>query len=144
MDKAKTLKWLKEASEEATAATRRGDPTLSNRLGKEPATSYYYNNVYLLQSLTAEQWAEERPGELEGAERLRLQYEALDNAGHNAERLTEVEKGIEALRGQLAEVLEAVKDITPGKSEPPAAVNKAKGKAKADDKKEADEGESEA
>lgn len=132
MEQQKTMDWLKKASTEATEAARRGDTTLSHRLGSNPATSYYYNNVHLLQSLSPEQWAEERPGEVEGATRLRLQYEALDNAGENEGRLTAVEGELTALRGQIGELLAELKKVNTTK---PDAVTESKPKGKAAQKK---------
>ena len=143
----KTMEWLREVSDQALQDSRRGDTHLANQLGDNAATSYYFNNVHLLQSMTAEQWAAERPNDVQEAERLRLRYEALDSAGDNVKRLNDVESELASLRGQLKEALDALKaQSAPAKptapvvepKKPAAPVKKGSGKDTGEDDAESE------
>lgn len=147
MDQQKTLDWLKEVSEQAYDEARGGNGALLNKIGSNPALSYYFNNVHSLNAITPQQYAEQAPGFVEAAEKYRQEYEALAAIPEDHNRLNAVEGELGAIKAQLAQVLAKLNEkAAPAKPTPvadpkkPAAPAK---KSKADDTAE-DDAESEA
>lgn len=118
MAQQKTLDWLKEVCEQAVDEAKGGDPTLLQKIGNHAALSYYFNNVHSLKAITPEQYAEQAPGFVQAAEKFRTEYEAAVAIPEDHKRLNAVEEGLEAIKGQLAEVLAALK--TPPEPKTPA------------------------
>ncbi len=94
-DKEKTLKWLTEISEQAMTEAREGNTALINKITKNaPGVAYYLTNVHARPAMTAEQFASQMPQMLKEADELRVQYETLENAQADHERLNNIEKTV--------------------------------------------------
>lgn len=112
MDEQKTLEWLEAISAQAMDAARAGNTTLVNRIGKVPAAAYYFNNVYAMKSLTAQQYASQHPAMMAEADAMREEYEGLQAAAGAGKRINALEDELAALKEQLAEQAEALKALT--------------------------------
>lgn len=111
----KTLDFLFELSEDAYAQAQTGNTTLVNRLSKQSSGfQYYFVNVAQMKSLTPEHFALQYPSLLNESEAFRLEYEKSLKADENAERLTKVEEGLQAVLAAvqaLTELTEAAKPV---------------------------------
>jgi len=112
MDEQKTLEWLEAISAQAMDAARAGNTTLVNRIGKVPAAAYYFNNVYAMKSLTAQQYASQHPAMMAEADAMREEYEGLQAAAGAGKRINALEDELAALKEQLAEQAEELKALT--------------------------------
>lgn len=123
MDEQKTLEWLEAISARAMDEARAGNTTLVNRIGRVPAAQYYFNNVFALKTLTAEQYATQHPALMREADAMRTEYEAMEAAAGAGKRIGALEEELSALKEQLAAQAEALKTLTEAK--PKAAKKKA-------------------
>lgn len=116
MDTAKTMAWLHDVSVQAVQEAEAGNAALLNRLGKEPAFAYYFNNVHMLKSVTTEQFVAQYPQYVKEAEFVRRQYEMVTVSEAQNARLSKIE-------GELEKLINAVKALT--ESTKPAPKKKA-------------------
>lgn len=135
----KTLDFLQELSEDAYAQAQTGNTTMVNRLSKQSnGFQYYFVNVAQMKSLTAEQFAAQYPSLLNESEAFRLEYEKSLKADENAERLTKVEEGLQAVLAAVKELSESITEAAkPAKKDKKAAIVETETIDEADSEEEA-------
>jgi hypothetical protein len=135
----KTLDFLHDLSEEAYAQAKTGNTTLVNRLSKQSSGfQYYFVNVAQMKAITPEQFTAQYPALLNESEAFRLEYEKALKADENAERLTKVEEGLQAVLAAVKTLTESITESAkPAKPAKKAAVVETEAIDEADSEEEA-------
>ena len=116
----KTLSWLKEAVESARAEAKTGNIVPLNALGRNPALSFYINNVSS-GLLTEAEFAVQNPHYVHQAADLMEQYNIAAQVGDLPGRVGVLEEAIATLPVKIAEALKAAGiTVNVTESEPPA------------------------
>ncbi len=102
----KTLSWLKEVVESARAEAKTGNIVPLNALGRNPALSFYINNVSS-GLLTEAEFAVQNPHYVRQASDLMEQYNVAAQVGDLPGRVGKLEEAIATLPGKIAEALKA-------------------------------------
>lgn len=110
VDHKATLAFLHELSEAAMTAARAGDPMLANRLGANVALQHYFNNVFAIQSLRPDVWAQNYPQYLAEADRVRQAHDADEQRD---ERMSAIEEQLAKLAEMVATLTEAQQPAKP-------------------------------
>lgn len=107
MDTQATLDWLAQVSEQALQEAQQGNVTLANRLGKESAFSYYFNNVHTTRVMSPAQFAAQFPAYIREADRIRKEYEVVTKVEEQGSRLNKIEESLTKLYDLLKPLMEA-------------------------------------
>lgn len=100
------LDWLDALCDKADAEIREGKgPTLANSFNR--GIAMYYANVHKLRSIPRESFPYWHPAPFEEAKIVKAQYDALDKAGQQAERIDALEDKLDKLAGMIEKLVEA-------------------------------------
>lgn len=142
-DRETVLAWADEVCAAALDEARKGDTTLANQIGGNPAMKHYFDNVHTTKAVKRDAFAAYYPGHFQGLTRLYEDYErdlateaAVDQVGTLAESLAELKALVEAQAAELAslkaEKAEVVEPVEPVKSSKKAAKSDAAPEADAE------------
>lgn len=122
------LDWLDALCEKADAEIREGKgPTLANSFNRGIAA--YYANVHKLHSMPRDHFPYWNPAGFQEARLVKAQYDALDQATEQGERIDALEDKLDKLAGLIEKLVE-------GKAAPEPAKAKRSKKALTEDQDE--------
>jgi hypothetical protein len=109
------LDWLDALCEKADAEIREGKgPTLANSFNRGIAA--YYVNVHKLHSMPRDHFPYWNPAGFQEARLVKAQYDALDQATEQGERIDALEDKLDKLAGLIEKLVEAKATPEPAKA----------------------------